>query len=383
MLEPHQVRPSAKAYAKQLETQLRALGLPWWAQTVDRENGGYRLAPDEKQLATQSRMAWVFSHAHRRGFGDYLGLAEHGISFLLGRFHDSRHGGFFWKTDLKGRLRSDRKILYGQLFAAYAFVEYVRAGGDRSALDEARSLFELLAERAHDDVNGGWIEHFKRNWRPLLRHRRGLEVEIPGLKSANTHLHAVEACTAVYAEVGGRTAEDLLTETIDVTTAHFFPDDPRASASHCTPDWSPTGGAGSPGHRSEFAWLLVEAEQALGREPDWTRFDAYLGDVLGEARTQRLWWEEAEILAALAIGFRRDPSRYEQSFAELLAFLVARAIDPADGVWVYTVSVDGSPGGTTRISTWKDAFHEVRATALVAEAAEGEGGAVNYRSAIP
>ena len=78
-------------------------------------------------------------------------------SFVLDRFRDSRHGGFFWKTDRAGRVRNDRKILYGQLFVLYALVEYVRAGGDRGALAEARELFELVVERAHDNASAaGW-----------------------------------------------------------------------------------------------------------------------------------------------------------------------------------------------------------------------------------
>jgi mannose/cellobiose epimerase-like protein (N-acyl-D-glucosamine 2-epimerase family) len=315
-------------------------------------------------------MVWVFSHVHRRGLGDYLELARHGVDFLFGRFRDPRHGGFFWKTDSEGRVVSDRKILYGQLFAVYALVEYYRASGEQFALDEARALFDVLAERAHDDANGGWNEHFRRNWRPLHRHRRGLEVEIPGLKSANTHLHAVEASTVLYQEAGGQTAAELLAETIRVTTTHFFPDDPRDSVTHCKRDWSPIGRhGGSPGHLAEFAWLLVEAETALGREPDRQRFEDYVREAIGADRSKRLWWEDAEILAALAVGFRLDPSRYAGLLEELLAFVLDRVIDPSDGVWAHTVATDGTTLDSTRTASWKDAFHEVRATLLVADAA--------------
>lgn len=94
-----------------MTSQLRTKALPWWARRVDARNGGYLLSPSEKQLATQSRMIWVFSHAHRKGFGDYLAVAEQGVVFLLERFRDPKHGGFFWKTDLAGRVRSNRKIL--------------------------------------------------------------------------------------------------------------------------------------------------------------------------------------------------------------------------------------------------------------------------------
>jgi mannobiose 2-epimerase len=364
------MRPALRGYASRLEMQLRTKTLPWWSQTLDIRYGGYLLSPDEKQLATQSRMVWVFSHAHRTGLGDYLDVAEKGVAFLLNRFRDPKHGGFFWKTDLSGRVRSNRKILYGQLFVLYALVEYFRASGDRSALDEARSLFELLVERAHDNTHGGWFEHFGRNWRPMRSHRRGLEVEVPGLKSANAHLHAVEAFTELYAQTADHEVETFLAEAVDLSKAHFYPDAPRASSSHRGRDWSPANRPGSlHGHNIEFAWLLVEAESALRREPSEDRFDAYVVHTLAASRPERLWWVEAEILAALTIGVVRwGRPRYEEALEELLGFLLAHVIDPVDGVWLHTVAVDGTPVNAVKVETWKDAYHEVRATAMLIDA---------------
>ena len=96
---------------EELSSQLRERALPWWAQRVDSRHGGYLLSPDEKQLATQCRMVWAFSHAHRHGLGDYLGVAEHGVEFLLERLHDREHGGFLWKTDRAGTPLDERKLL--------------------------------------------------------------------------------------------------------------------------------------------------------------------------------------------------------------------------------------------------------------------------------
>jgi cellobiose epimerase len=320
-------------------------------------------------------MVWAFSHAHRKGFGNYLDHAERGVAFLLERFRDPRHGGFFWKTDRAGRVLSDRKILCGEFFAVYALVEYFRASGDRTAQDEARSLVDLLASRAHDDTYGGWVEHFSRRWRPLFRHRRGLEVEIPGLKSSNIQMHVIEALAAFYRQAADERVEALLDETIDLCKAHFFPDDPRAGTQHRTRDWQPAGRAGvSLGHNAEFAWLLVDAETSLRREPSWARFDRYVSDTIAAPWTERLWWEQAEILAALATGLgSRSKDRHEEVLEELLAFLLAHGIDPADGVWVKSVAADGTSLDATKCATWKDAYHEVRATIAVVEAVTGTG----------
>jgi mannobiose 2-epimerase len=359
--------------ARRLGEQLRSNALPWWARTTDGRYGGYLLAPDEKQLATQSRMVWAFAHAHRSGLGDYLPVAEQGLAFLLERFRDRRHGGFVWKTDRAGRVRSDRKILYGQLFVVHALVEYARAGGDPAALAEARTLFELLVERAHDDAYGGWLEHFGRGWRPPRWSGRGFEVEIPGLKSANTHLHAMEALTELETETRDPTVEAMLGETVDLSTGHFFPDDPGAAAQHRSRDWRPDGRAGvSLGHNVEFAWLLLRAERILGREPSRNRFDAYISATLEAERPARIWWEDAELLAALATGLAEWPDdRRQEALSGHLGFLLAHVVDPEDGVWLHTVAADGEPVNTVRSETWKDAYHEVRATTMLAEALAG------------
>jgi cellobiose epimerase len=320
---------------------------------------------------------WAFSHAHRRGFGDYFAAAEQGVVFLLERFRDPRHGGFFWKTDLAGRMRSDRTILYGQAFVIYALVEYFRASADTDALDEARSLFELLLQRAHDETHGGWIEHFRRSWRPIRRQRRGVEVEIPGLKSANAHLHMMEALTELHAVTADQAVEESLAETVDLSKMHFYPENPSESAMHRARDWSPAGRPGlSRGHNLEFAWLLLRGEGALRREPSWSRFDAYLSHALATPETDRVWWVEAELLAALTTAVvNRRALRFEEALERLLAFLLANQIDPVDGIWLESVAADGQPVKPAKTGTWKDAYHDVRASTLLAEAfAAGEPG---------
>lgn len=356
--------------------QLRARSLPWWSRRIDVRHGGYLLSESEKQLATQSRMVWTFAHSHRKRFGDYLPAAEQGLAFLLKRFRDPRHGGFYWKTDLAGRVLDDRKILYGHLFVVYALVEYARASGNRDALVEALSLLDLLGRRAHDDRHGGWLEHFRRSWRPIRWRRRGAEVEVPGRKSANTHLHAVEALAELCTDARDLESEALLRETVEVCTSYFYPEDPRAASRRRSRDWSsPDRPEPSVGHNVEFARLLLRADDVLRREPRWSRFDAYLSHALTAPRPERVWWVEAELLAALTVGAARD-NRYAAPLEDLLAFLLAHQIDPVDGVWLDTVADDGRPLKPIKVGTWKDAYHDVRAGVLLAEAFGGRQGAV-------
>src|SRR6185503_5644695 len=155
-------------YASDMREDLTEKTLPYWYDTtLDKNNGGYVLADDvqgprvatEKQLVTQSRLIWTFSRVHLKGFGaekrSYLKAAEHGYRFLVDHFLDKKNGGYFWTTDLSGKVLNDRKILYGESFVIYALVEYYRASNDKEALRRAIDLYQDVQKHAHDAKNGG------------------------------------------------------------------------------------------------------------------------------------------------------------------------------------------------------------------------------------
>src|SRR5215510_10329248 len=94
------LRPLA-SYAADMHEDLVKKVMPYWYDTtLDQTNGGYILSDDicgrrtstEKQIVTQSRLIWSFSHVHRKGYStaqrNYLKAAEHGYGFLLDEFLD-------------------------------------------------------------------------------------------------------------------------------------------------------------------------------------------------------------------------------------------------------------------------------------------------------
>ena len=176
--------------ARRLETDLRKRVLPYWHDTsVDWREGGY--LPDdkawtargvlratrarisralrnhgvgpvralaEKHVIAQSRLLYVFSLAHQRGFGiggrNYLRAAEQGYRFLVGRMLDSDHGGCFWSLDCSGLPIDATKRLYGQAFAIYGLCEYHRASGDAAPFfEDGPRTFKLKSSEP------GWPEY--------------------------------------------------------------------------------------------------------------------------------------------------------------------------------------------------------------------------------
>ena len=380
--------------------------MPYWYDTaVDKRYGGYLLADDtvrgigqatEKQLVTQARMVWGFSHAHLKGLGDgkrdYLGAAKQGYQFLLDHFLDAEHGGYYWTTDLAGKPTNQRKIVYGESFVIYGFVEYYRASGDKAALRHALDLYEVLQKHAHDARNGGWVEHFQADWTPILNPGPEAIVEVGGLKSANTHLHLMEALTELCEVSHDPAVRRSLEEALEINATRFYPADPGKSNFHRHPDWSPVTAPSSAGlsygHNVEFAWLMIRAETVLGRKPSWEHFDAHLNHALkyGYDHTRgglysrgvddqpatdkdKVWWVQAEMLAALTDGLKHQANpAYSEALDQLLAFVAKYQANPVDGIWLDTVTAEGRPKATGKAHSWKGNYHDVRAMVKFVEA---------------
>jgi mannobiose 2-epimerase len=142
------------------------------------------------------------------------------------------------------------------------------------------------------------------------------------------------------------------------------------------------------GHNVEFAWLMVRAETVLGQKPSWEHFYALLDHALKygyddehgglysrgfddqpATDTDKVWWVQAEMLAALtdALKHQSDP-RYETALDKLLHFIKTCQADPKDGIWLYSVTAEGQPKDTAKANSWKANYHDVRAMVKFVEA---------------
>jgi mannose/cellobiose epimerase-like protein (N-acyl-D-glucosamine 2-epimerase family) len=384
--------------ARKWHTELREKIMPYWHDTAqDATNGGYLLADNlkgrgearEKQLVSQTRMIWTFAHGHLLGLTDgdrdYLESAAQGYRFLQRHFLDPVHGGYFWKTDLEGNPIHEAKFLYGQSFVIYALVEYHRASRRPEPLHQALDLYRVLQRKLHDPVHGGWVEHTEADWRPLQPGDPRNEVEVVGFKSANAHLHWMEALAELYAVSRNAEVRESLAEALRINARYFYPLDAAQSCFHRQPDWNPViepRSAGlSYGHNVEFAWLMIRAERVLGVPLSWNHFYAHLDHALEHgydherggvynrgfedqpaSDTRKIWWVQAEMLAALtdALAHRPNP-RYERAMRQLIGFIREHQVDSRDGIWLDTVSADGKPENTAKAHNWKANYHDVRA----------------------
>ncbi|HUA68025.1 MAG TPA: AGE family epimerase/isomerase [Candidatus Saccharimonadales bacterium] len=395
--------------AREVKTQLVDRILPYWYDTAqDTNQGGYlldddavkgRSVPSEKQIVTQSRMVWAFSLAQIEGYSgtnrNYLAAATQGYHFLLDHFYDRQNGGYFWTTDLNSKPVNDCKFLYGQAFAIYAFVEYYRASGDMSALNHALELYHTVQKHLHDAKNGGWFEHADRTWKPLPPGDPRNQVEVIGYKSANSHLHWMEALTELYDATHDLNVRKSLAEALRVNATYFYPNDPAQCAFYRQFDWKPVTAPGSAGlsygHNVEFAWLMIHAETVLGEKPSWNHFYALLNHALKNGfdpkrgglfyrgfnnhpatDTEKIWWVQAEMVSALTMALKhRDNPRYAIALNKELHFIRTYQVGPRGGVWLYAVAADGKPTDTTLANSWKANYHDVRAMMKFVDAFAG------------
>jgi mannobiose 2-epimerase len=391
-------------HAKEYRAQLVLKILPYWLKTIDPNHGGFLLsddavkgglAPKEKQLATQARMVWAFSHVHLHGLdnaGQCLKAAENGYRFLTEKFVDHKNGGYFWKTDVSGKTTNDRKILYGQSFVMYALIEYHRATQSAAPLCRAMALYHLIQDRAHDRKNRGWIEHFTADWKPLDDYDSLAEVEVIGRKSANTHLHLQESLTELYHATHDNAVKQSLEEVLEINKRYFYPESAGHSRLHRNPDWSEVADASSTmlsyGHNVEFAHLMIRTENVLGRTEDWPHFYAQINHALKfgydhwrgglyyrglddrpACDTTKVWWAQAEMMSALTEALlHEENAEHRRMLHQLVHFVNEFQADKCDGVWLNAVTKEGKPTNTSKADSWKDNYHETRALVKFTEA---------------
>jgi len=317
-------------------------------------------------LVSQSRMLFVFSLAHRLGYSDgkrnYLKAAEIGYRFLVDSMLDRQHGGFYWKTDLKGRVTEPGKSLYGQSFALYSLIEYHRASGLSAPLDQAVLLYKKVQEKFHDKINSGWIEHGEEDFGPLrssskrsLWYPRSMP-DVLGLKSGNAHMHWMESLVELYDVTLDGSVGSSLKEALHINKTFFFPSDAGKYCEHRMSDWGEVKGERHEGicygHNVEFAWLMVHAQEALQIPPDWDHFFSILDHALrygfdherggfyfkgfDEQRasdTKKMWWVQAECLAALTEALHHEAKAvYDRALDLLLDWIFRYQILSANGM---------------------------------------------------
>jgi len=260
-------------YKVAMQEELKAILDFWMTHTVDESNGGFIGQIDynnkiineaPKGAVLNARILWSFSAAYNlTGNTIYLGFAERAFNYIVTYFIDKEYRGVYWSVDHKGQPLDTKKQVYAQAFTIYALSEFYKATKNPTAISEAIDLYDVINKYSYDKINGGYTEAFTREW-DIIADLRLSDKDANEKKSMNTHLHLLEAFTALYQvwqyepvkkKIAGL-AQNFMQHIIDPATNHqylFFDE-----------QWNPKSNTISYGHDIETAWLLQEAAEVVG-----------------------------------------------------------------------------------------------------------------------
>lgn len=336
--------------------------LPRWLELAPSESGFMRTAFDRSwkpkaeqpgYLTDQARLVYslIIGYEITRDTR-YLTAAERGADFLLTRYRDPVHGGFYTRVAADGKVIYDSKFTYGNAFALLALSHMARV------TSEARYRTAALAAWRDIDLNlrdgkGGFFKELPRDFS-----KTGTTAN--ELKTQNPLMHLFEALLALHDATQDPVAmkgAKSIGEFVVYRLLQGRPDDSASIPEWYDNDWKPIttrdkGGYTDIGHQFEWAHLLWEAEArgltgifALTAERllsfaikigyDETNGGAYR--VLypdGGVEKSKFWWQQTEALRAFMMSATLNKKkdmwrRYEQT----LKLVQEEFVDKTNGGW--------------------------------------------------
>ncbi len=381
-------------FKKEMQDVLTGNILPFWIdKMVDHENGGFygRIdghgnlhADAEKGGILNARILWTFSAAYRvLGKSEYLEMATRAKDYIIAHFIDREYGGTYWSLDYKGNPKDTKKQFYAIGFMIYGLSEYVRATGDKEALDYAIQLFECIEEHSLDVIYNGYIEACTREWGEIADMRLSdLDANYP--KSQNTHLHIIEPYANLYRVWKDERLEKALRNMINIFTDKILNPETNHLDLFFEKDW--TRGAGhleSYGHDIECSWLMHEAALVLGDAEVLKKVEEIVplvakasekglnpdGSMIHEANLDTghvdddlHWWVQAEAVVGFYNIYQHfgDESALDKSL-QCWQYIKDNLIDYEGGEWYWSRRPDGTLDlDDDKAGFWKCPYHNGR-----------------------
>ncbi|MBC7423920.1 MAG: AGE family epimerase/isomerase, partial [Ferruginibacter sp.] len=259
-------------YQTEARQELAAILAYWIANTKDVLNGGFIGKIDEHNLpdtqapkgsVLNSRILWAFSAAYKvTGNPAHLDMATVAFKYILNYFVDKEFGGVYWSVFASGQPLDTKKQIYALAFAAYGCSAYYEASGDETAKTTAIELYNTIEKYSFDEVNAGYLEAFTNNWQPIADLRLS-DKDANEKKTMNTHLHVLEAYTALYKIWPDDRLKEQLVQLLHNFTQHIINQQTGHLNLFFDERWASRSTIISYGHDIEAAWLLVEAAEVI------------------------------------------------------------------------------------------------------------------------
>lgn len=378
---------------KQLHEALLTEGvehiLPFWVALEDKTNGGFYGGMNHDLLLDKScekggiataRHLWSWSAAYRT-FGDqvYLELAHTSYKFLIDHILDKTHGGIFWMVKPDGSVLDDRKHVYAQAFAVYGLAEYVRVTDDNEALEQAKSLFNLIESVGFDQTSGLYKEEFNRLWQEMPNEMLS-ENGVIADATTNTHLHVLEAYTNLYRVWPDEKVYVALKGLIDLFVHQLYKADTGFIKVFYNKALEEIIDLQSYGHDIEASWLLKEAIDVLALDDEiyqtvitdiakniYDNGIAEHGGLITECEegtntNNGVWWVQAEAIIGFYNAFEMTGDcKYLDAAYDVWKYTNKYMIDHrTGGEWLAEVDGNNLPKTEAVVEPWKTPYHNIR-----------------------
>lgn len=392
---PPPTTQAREALATELDTYLwKHVLAPRFPRCVDKAHGGFHVnyardwSPLEDRsrfVVYQARVAWTVATVallRPEARSEYLPYVRHGVRYLADVMWDRQAGGFHTHVDLAGRaVPADSRPVYGQAFAIYALAAAHAATGDAEALDLAKRAWRVVEDRYRDSLGPGYRSAVGE-----------ASIDGPGAhRTMNDHIHLLEA----YAELLRSWPEPELRKRTEELLA-FVRDrlfvEPGCLYLALWPDGRVVPAPVSFGHDVETAFLMIEAEEALGREPSPATLraarmlvDHALARGYDSARGQLFeygsaygppidrsiqWWAQFEAFHAFQLmdaRFGREDALYGAAFTKAWALARDAFADPKHPGVCPQMDERGEVRCDSKSHNWFASYHTGRALLFTAD----------------
>jgi mannobiose 2-epimerase len=379
-------------YRRQLNDELHAI-LSWWAgKTQDEQNGffgsvNWNDLPDPlaaKGIVMFSRICWTFSTAcsftkndeHRR-------IAKRAFDYINDHFSDRLHGGVYWSVDANGKMLDGKKQIYGQAFCIYAFAAYYKVTRDENALAAAKDLFEKIEQYSFDPENNGYIEALSQDWSEASDLRLS-EKDENERKTANTHLHIIEAYAHLFSVWPDELLKEKIRNLLDIFRKHIISRNNDHLVLFFSDEWKPRSSLVSFGHDIEAAWLLAQCAGII-RDDSFVKIYRMISMPLTRAALRGLdysdgglwyeydaaadhwvrekhWWPQAEAMVGFFYAWEiSGEEAYLQLSINAWKFAKTYLHDSQHGEWFWGIQEDYSVITKEKAGFWKCPYHNGRA----------------------
>lgn len=403
-------------FKSELSNALKNHVIPFWLKrSVDKEYGGYLTSFDEngmfygkgeKNIVTQSRMVWGFSHLipyAKESDKDLMKkAARQGALFLIDKYWDTKYGGFYWLLNRDGSVKDPSKLTYGQGFAIYALSEYYIQFKDEWALEYACKGFDCLQKYSTDTLYGGYYENVEEDW----------SISPSGdyagdRKSLDIHMHLLETYTTLYKASKEEIHKRKLKEVYHLIIKYMVNEEKgfaynqfdlsfnKLPAIDILRTWNaeretneevniPTDTT-SYGHNLELTWLADEALSLIGEREERDNlffkkviehslsygYDKKHGGVYREGVGDKAalvhdkeWWQNFEGMVGFLNGYLLfHDNRYLDAFLSTWRFIDKHFMNYEVGESRQLLTVEGIPIVGNMGNPWKGIYHTGRSLA--------------------